>query len=119
MKIIKLVGFLVFLLLFEFVNCQNKLDKTNDSLSTQIIVYGSDTCHYCMDTKNFLKVNNIKFVYFDVDVNIDKQKEMIAKLKAANIALSNLMLPVVDKGGSIFINNYKFEEFLSKLLEKL
>jgi len=30
-------------------------------------VYRSDTCHYCNDTKSYLKENNISFEYFDID----------------------------------------------------
>ncbi len=93
-------------------------DINNLVVSEKLIIYGSDTCHYCLETKIFLKKNNIEFQYYDIDLNLAKQKEMIAKLKAANISLSNLTLPVVDKVGSIFINNEKFEEFLNKLLEK-
>ena len=83
----------------------------------EIIVYGSDTCHYCIDTKEFLNKNKIKFVYYDVDLNIEKQTEMVEKLKKAKISLSNLNLPVIDKQGEIFTNSEDFEAFLHKIKE--
>lgn len=97
---------------------ENKTDNVNNlAISKKLIIYGSDTCHYCLDTKSFLKNNNIEFIYYDVDVNIDKQNEMIMKLKSAKISISNLNLPVVDKKGDIFTNNMKFDEFLNKIIE--
>lgn len=82
-----------------------------------IIIYGSDTCHYCLDTKTYLKESGIGFIYFDVDVNLEKQREMIEKLKKANISLSNLSLPVIDKKGEIFTNGDNFDKFLQKIIE--
>lgn len=92
-------------------------DINNQVISEKPIIYGSDTCHYCLETKTFLKKNNTLFVYYDVDRNTDKEKEMIMKLKAAKIPLSNLNLPVIDKGGFVFINDGKFEEFLKRIIE--
>jgi glutaredoxin len=82
-----------------------------------IIVYGSDTCHFCVDTKQFLKDKKVTFVYYDVDVNEEKLKEMLFKLRKAKIATSSLSLPVIDKDGEIFTNSEPFEEFLNKILE--
>lgn len=83
-----------------------------------IIVYGSDTCHYCIDTKAYLKERKIEFTYYDVDVNLEKQREMIIKLQKAGISLDNLSLPVVDLHGKLIMNGIDFEEFLKKLNTK-
>lgn len=99
-------------------NCQEINSQDKGTKEKKMVVYGSDTCHYCLDTKSFLIKNNIKFIYYDINKNQVKQNEMIAKLKAANISLSNLSLPVIDKNGAVFINNIEFEKFLHKLLEK-
>jgi glutaredoxin 3 len=80
-----------------------------------MIVYGSDECHHCTDTKKYLKENNIDFVFFDIDKNPEALKEMLTKLKSAGISSSNLGIPVIDKQGIIFTNNGVFEEFLKKL----
>lgn len=92
----------------------------NNNLTSQeemnkIIVYGSDTCHYCIDTKAFLKEKNIAFTYYDVDVNILKQREMLIKLQNAGITVDNLSLPVVDLHGKLIMNGDNFDEFLKKL----
>ena len=52
----------------------------NQKKTKQIIVYGSDSCHYCTDTKKFLKKNGVSFIYYDVDQNQSKLNEMITKL---------------------------------------
>lgn len=85
----------------------------------KLIVYGSDTCHYCMDTKTYLKKNNIEFVYFDVDVDLNKQNEMITKLQKAGIPLDAISLPIVDLGQKLIMNNVAdFEGFLKQLNTK-
>ncbi len=88
--------------------------KAND-----IIVYGSDTCHYCIETKEFLKEKQIEFIYYDVDVNLEKQNEMVEKLQKAGISLDAISLPIVDLQGKLKMNNVaNFEGFLKSLIEK-
>lgn len=79
------------------------------------IVYGSDECHHCIDTKAFLTKNNISFEFFDIDKNPEALKEMLLKLRNAKISTQNLGIPVVDKNGAIYMNNGVFEEFLQKI----
>ena len=56
------------------------------------------------------------FVFYDLDKNPSKIQEMYTKLRNANISTSDFQIPVVDKGGQIFTNNYdSFEMFLNKL----
>lgn len=81
----------------------------------KLIVYGSDTCHYCIDTKAYLKERSIDFIYYDVDVNLLKQREMLIKLQKAGISVDNLSLPVVDLGEKLVMNGANFENFLKKL----
>lgn len=83
--------------------------------SKKIIVYGSDTCHYCIDTKAYLKEKKIDFTYYDVDVNLLKQREMLIKLQKAGVPVDNLSLPVVDLNGKLVMNGSNFEDFLKKL----
>tara|TARA_R110001592_G_scaffold25209_1_gene96089 strand:+ start:237 stop:611 length:375 start_codon:yes stop_codon:yes gene_type:complete len=92
----------------------------NDNLIAQedlkkIIVYGSDTCHYCIDTKAYLKERKIDFTYYDVDINLLKQREILIKLQKAGISVDNLSLPIVDLFGKIVMNSGDFENFLKKL----
>lgn len=80
-----------------------------------IVIYGSDECHHCIETKAFLKNNNIDFVFFDLDKNPEALQEMLLKLRSKKISTSNLGIPVIDKNGELFSNNGDFEEFLQKL----
>ncbi len=110
-----LVLILVFLVSFgsssQNINSTAKVDKQN-----QIIVYGSDTCHYCIDTKAYLKERKIEFTYYDVDVNLEKQREMLIKLQNAGLSVDNLYLPVIDLHGKLIMNGADFEGFLKKLI---
>ena len=94
--------------------------KANKELQSNIvIVYGSDTCHYCVDTKLFLKEKQVDFTYYDVDVNFEKQKEMVSKLQKAGIPLDAIALPVVDLKGNLIMNNTEdFDGFLKGLIKK-
>ncbi len=107
------------LILFFFGIAQNELigqeiqKKTTEQKT--IIVYGSDECHHCIETKAFLKEKKIDFIFYDIDKNPEALKEVLIKLKNANISTSNLGIPVVDKYGVLYTNNGDFQEFLKKL----
>lgn len=105
----------ILLLLFFFTAFIPSQLHAQEISKKAIIIYGSDDCHHCIDTKAYLKKNNIEFVFFDIDKNAVALKEMLAKLKNAGISTSNLGIPVIDKQGFIFTNNGVFEEFLKKL----
>ena len=93
----------------------NAQQKNTTPVVNKVIIYGSDECHHCTDTKTFLTQNNISFAFFDIDKNPEALKEMLQKLKSANISTQNLGIPVVDKNGEIYTNTGVFEEFLQKL----
>ncbi|QOD59976.1 hypothetical protein H9I45_11540 [Polaribacter haliotis] len=98
---------------------QESFHQTKDSKKEKMIVYGSDSCHTCLDTKAFLKNKKIKFIYYDIDINKKKEQEMLAKLQKANISIHTLSLPVIDNKGDVFLNKGNFEEFLKVLDEKI
>ena len=64
------------LIFFFLLTCHNVLAQVNSADSKPqktIIVYGSDTCHYCTDTKAFLEGKKVKYVVYDVCVNLEKK----------------------------------------------
>lgn len=89
--------------------------ENNQNNKQNIIIYGSDDCHHCMETKAFLKEKNIAFIFYDIDKNPEALNEMLTKLRNAKISTSNLGIPVIDKKGVLFSNNGDFQEFLKKL----
>jgi glutaredoxin 3 len=109
----KKISYLMFLIFGIF--SANAQQKHTTPVVNKVIIYGSDECHHCTDTKAFLTQNNISFAFFDIDKNPEALKEMLLKLKNANISTQNLGIPVVDKNGVIFTNTGVFEEFLQKL----
>lgn len=111
-KFIQIGLFILLISSFSNIIAQNT-GKSNDSKT--LIIYGSDDCHHCFETKDFLKKNNIEFVFYDIDKNPEALKEMLVKVRSKNISTSNLAIPVVDKNGEIFSNNGNFHEFLQKL----
>ncbi|MCF6128433.1 glutaredoxin family protein [Flavobacterium sp. AS60] len=114
----KSVALLFFLMLFVSHNLSAQENQTKTITKAEkpvMIVYGSDECHHCTDTKKYLKENNIEFVFYDIDKNQEALKEMLFKLKKAKISTNNLSIPVIDKQGVVFTNNIPFEDFLKKL----
>lgn len=96
--------------------------QVSDSLTTKIeykklIIYGSDTCHYCIDTKAYLKERKIDFIYYDVDVNLLKQREMLIKIQKSGMSIDNLSLPVIHKNDTLFMNDGNFDTFLKRLID--
>jgi glutaredoxin 3 len=94
---------------------ENQTKAETKPEKTVMIVYGSDECYHCIDTQKYLKENHIEYLFYDIDKNQDALREMLFKLKNANISTNNLSIPVIDKQGVIFTNNIPFEEFLKKL----
>lgn len=115
LKIIKMkkISYLI-LLIFGMFSANAQQNKTKPVIN-KVIIYGSDDCHHCTDTKAFLTQNKISFEFFDIDKNPEALKEMLLKLKKANISTQNLGIPVVDKNGVIFTNTGVFEDFLQKI----
>lgn len=109
----KKIIFLLFIIFGTF--SANAQEKKIAKTTLKTIVYGSDECHHCIDTKAFLTKNNISFEFFDIDKNSEALKEMLLKLKNAKISTQSLGIPVVDKNGVIYMNNGVFEEFLQKI----
>ena len=102
----------LFLLFFGLLNYSVMAQEVSKKT---IVIYGSDECHHCTDTKAFLKEKKIDFVFYDIDKNPSALQEMLNKLRKANVSTSNLGIPVVDKYGELFSNNGDFQEFLKKL----
>lgn len=109
--------FFFYLLLFLFYSYPafSQEIKANEIKNSKMIIYGSDTCHYCVDTKKYADEQNLKFVYFDIDKDEKALNEMLIKLRKNNISTANLNLPVVDKNGLVFTNEVDFDAFLKKL----
>lgn len=100
-------------------NAQEVIHQTKQSKKEKIIVYGSDSCHSCLDTKAFLKEKKVEFTYYDIDVNKEKEQEMLIKLQKANISIHTLSLPVIDNKGDVFLNQGNLKEFLKIVDKKL
>ena len=111
--------YLIIVILFLTVNQSSAQEINHQTKKEKIIVYGSDSCHSCLDTKAFLKEKNIKFTYYDIDVNKVKEQEMLVKLQNNNISIHTLSLPVVDNKGDVFLNKGNLQEFLKVLAKKI
>ena len=113
---------IVFLMSFISTSFGQVLESVSEASTTKkelkkMIIYGSDTCHFCTDTKAYLKERKVDFIYYDVDVNLVKQREMVVKIQKAGMSLDNLSLPVIEKNGNLLMNNGDFDTFLKGLID--
>jgi len=113
---------IVFIVVLVNASFGQVLQQASDAATTKkelkkMIVYGSDTCHFCLDTKAYLKEIKIDFIYYDVDINLLKQREMLIKLQKAGIPVDNLSLPVIHMNGKLFMNDGNFNTFLKRLID--
>lgn len=106
-------------ILFLFICFSNvawgQTDAVSKSNPTPLIVYGSDTCYYCLETKAHLQEKEISFIYYDIDTNEIKLQEMLYKMRKAELSASNVQLPVIDKAGELFMNDQDFQYFLKRI----
>ena len=77
------------------------MDKT-------VTIYSTPSCHFCQETKNFLKENNIEYSDFDVSQDQEKRQEMIEKS-------GQMGVPVIFIGDEMIIGFD--EDRLRELLE--
>jgi glutaredoxin-like YruB-family protein len=45
----------------------------------KVIIYSTPTCPYCNMAKEYFKKNNIEYTDYNVQIDIEKRKEMLAK----------------------------------------
>ena len=48
-------------------------------MEKEVVIFSTPTCHFCQQTKEFLKEHNIDFTEHDVSVDQEKRQEMIEK----------------------------------------
>ena len=117
----KFTCFIIFLFLNIYSGIQaQSISKNLDKVSIEkqpIIIYGSASCHYCLDVKSMLEKEKRNYVFYDIDTDKKALSEMLLKLKKANISTNNLQIPVIDKQGEIFMNNTSFDDFLKKIIQ--
>lgn len=65
-------------------------------MAQSITIYSTPTCHFCHLAKDFLKENNVPFVDYDVQNDLEKRQEMIEKS-------GQMGVPVIDVDGQIVV----------------
>ncbi|HLG23543.1 MAG TPA: glutaredoxin domain-containing protein [Candidatus Nanoarchaeia archaeon] len=73
-----------------------KNSKTTKNEKSEVKVYTTNMCPWCIKTKEFLKENNIKYKDFNVNENDRARNEMFEKSGQFGV-------PVIDINGSIII----------------
>jgi glutaredoxin 3 len=70
--------------------------QRSGTMSKNVKVYSTSTCHFCIRAKQFLEDNNIEFESIDISTNPEKAQEMVQKT-------GQMGVPVLDIEGEIII----------------
>ena len=70
--------------------------KKKESVKTEVKVYSTPTCPWCVKAKNFFKEHNVAFKDFDVSSDEKARNEMVQKS-------GQMGVPVLDINGEIVI----------------
>ena len=65
-------------------------------MANNVRVYGTLTCPYCLQAKQFLKDNNVEFEDIDVSLDQEKAQEMIDKT-------GQMGVPVLEINGEFIV----------------
>ncbi len=65
-------------------------------MAKNIIIYSTPTCHFCHTAKDFLTENNIPYTDYDVQTDLEKRQEMVAKS-------GGMAVPVFDIDGEVIV----------------
>ncbi len=69
----------------------------------EMLVYGANTCDHCINFKRKMDSLQIKYTFFDVEVDQTKADEMLRKLEQARF-IGNISFPVVDIEGRVMVS---------------
>jgi glutaredoxin len=73
-------------------------------LPDEITLYGSATCGPCRALRENLENAGATYVFYNVDSDASKKKEMWRKIKSSYPGIKSVKFPVVDIYGMILIN---------------
>jgi glutaredoxin 3 len=84
------------------------LDTENKIAEQDVEIYSTPTCHYCHLAKDWFVENGVKFVDFDVSVDIEKRRHIME-------ITGQMGVPVIIVGSDVVIgfNQTKLEELLN------
>jgi uncharacterized protein YkwD/glutaredoxin len=75
------------------------------SSKAAIQIYGRDRCSNCQALRQSLDAIHVPYVFYDVDRDIARNREMRAKIWSITPESHWIMLPIVDVNGKVLINH--------------
>ena len=81
----------------------------------EMTMYSLTTCGFCKQKVKDLEKQNIKFKEYFIDKDVEKRKELTAKLDRAGFARKRYGTPIFEANGVMLPNNPKMGLIKSKL----
>ena len=54
-------------------------------MAHKVVIYSTDTCHFCHQAKDFFNENNVAYTDFNVGTDLAKRKEMVDMTKQMGV----------------------------------
>ena len=89
----------------EEIKTENNLENSSENI---VEIFSTPTCHFCHLAKDWFTEKGVKFVGYDVSVDLEKRKEMVEMT-------GQMGVPVIKVGNDVIIgfNQSKLEELLN------
>ena len=96
----KAIHFIITVVLVSSIlACDTNSEKTKNK--SNVIIYGRSTCGYTTSLKDSLDIENISYIYKDINVEANKT-EMWEKVQSTDwFSGGSVGLPIVDVNGNI------------------
>ena len=114
-----IILFVIFTIVISFAyNWQQMSYEAVDVASRsgyELTMYSLTTCGFCKQKVKDLEKQNIKFKEYFIDKDVEKRKELTAKLDRAGFARKRYGTPIFEANGVMLPNNPKMSLIKSKL----
>ena len=107
----KLIFFV--LLVFGFSYAYSSLQTNNEIVEVasrsgyELTMYSLTTCGFCKQKVKELEKQNIKFKEYFIDKDVEKRKELTAKLDRSGFARQRYWTPILESNGVMLPNKHK------------
>ena len=106
----KILPILIIALAFTFCNGNKEQARNTEETAAQntasqkeMLIYGSNECEHCIAFKKKMDSLDIKYTFYDVQVDQSKADEMLRKLEEVKF-MGYIAFPVVDVEGDVMVS---------------
>ncbi len=99
----------ILIIVLAFAGCTDNKEQARNAAAQstvsqkEMLIYGSNECEHCIAFKKKMDSLDIKYTFYDVQVDQSKADEMLRKLEEVKF-MGYIAFPVVDVDGNVMVN---------------